>query len=383
MTKRLLAVIISLICLIGVFASSLNVCAATIIPRATEESGTTERTTEDSEDNYVDLKPTTKPSTSPSTTKKPTTTERTTAEETKEETTRKQTPTKKPVNNNNDDDETPATTRRDNAKVTEETTSTTASSETFVEETLPGGSFYVYVEKNNGEPRLKRVMSAKGIVPQPTDPVRVGYIFKGWYADPEFKRAWNFYSDEADIGTVIYARWEPDAGNQEYKITVKSVEGGKLQVNPSSASEGEYVVISVMPDDGKRLVVGSVTVNGVPTDVLSFLMPDENVVIEAKFEDTPETVVDEEENNILPFIIAGVVLAAAIIAVIIITSILRRRNEISEEDIDENGTIIDNDDGDWIDETLVVEDGFKEGERVVGNFTPEDESEDFFAENEE
>ncbi len=383
MTKKILAVIISLICLIGVFGSSLSVCAATVMPRTTEESGTTERSTSEFEDDYVDLKPTTKPSTVPSTTKKTTTTEKTTVEKTTEETTKKQTTTKKTTTVNSGANNNSTTTRRENVTVTEETTSTTAPSETIAEETLPGGSFYVYVEKNNGDQRLKRVMTEKGIVPQPDDPVRVGYIFKGWYADPEFKKAWNFYSDEADIGTVIYAKWEPDEGNKEYKITVKSTDGGKLQVNPSSASEGEYVVITVMPDDGKRLVVGSVTVNGVSTDVLSFLMPDENVTIDAQFEDVPETTAVEDNDSLLPFIIGGVVLAAAVIVAIIIATVVRRRNEISEDDIDENGTIIDNDDGEWIDESLVVEDGFKEGERVIGNFSPEDEEDEFPSENDE
>ena len=42
--------------------------------------------------------------------------------------------------------------------------------------------------------------------------------------------------------------------------------------------------------------------------------------------------------------------------------------------IDENGTIIDTEnDMSWVDESIVVEDGFKNGEKVVGNFIPEDD----------
>ena len=43
-------------------------------------------------------------------------------------------------------------------------------------------------------------------VPVPADPVRTGYWFGGWYADPELKTPWDF-SRPHDGPVTIYARW--------------------------------------------------------------------------------------------------------------------------------------------------------------------------------
>ncbi len=366
MIKKILAIIISCVCIMSVLGSA-SVSATEIQPRETEESGTTEKETTEKGNDYNNLKPvTTKATTEEATTKKPTT------EEERDEPTKRPTTTKRPGKPNNNTTTTQrrtTTTERD-----EEESSSEVTVAATLEETLPNGQFYVYVEKNNGEPRLKRVMDRKSIVPQPSDPIRPGYLFQGWYADPEFKKQWNFYTDEADIGTVIYAKWAADEGNKEYKITIDTIKGGKIEVNPSAASEGEYVIINVLPDEGKRLVVGSVMVDGAPTDVLSFLMPAKNVVISAQFEDIPEEETEDEEKSIAPLIVAVVIVAVVLVAFIVVV-VSRRRDEIDEDDIDENGTIIDDDDDDdWYDETITVEDGFKEGEKVVGNFVPDDDA---------
>ena len=51
-----------------------------------------------------------------------------------------------------------------------------------------------------------------------------------------------------------------------------------------------------------------------------------------------------------------------------------RKDDFNDDEIDENGTIIDDDDNSWVDETIVVEDGFKDGEKVIGEFVSEDET---------
>ena len=91
----------------------------------------------------------------------------------------------------------------------------------------------------------------------------------------------------------------------------------------------------------------------------------------------------EDEKSPLPFIIGAVIILAVAGAVTFI--LLRRRDDFSEDEIDENGTIIDTEnDMSWVDESIVVEDGFKNGEKVVGNFIPEkDFTFDFDEEDEE
>ena len=151
------------------------------------------------------------------------------------------------------------------------------------EEILSDGQFFVYLERNNGERRLKTILDKPGLVPQPHEPNRDGYVFKGWYQDSNFIIPWNFETDIADTGTVIYAKWE----SQDYpafNIKVRDTQGGRIEVNPNRAKEGEVIIIRVYPDEGKRLVSGSVTINGLPYDVLSFVMPGEDVVVSASFE---------------------------------------------------------------------------------------------------
>ena len=350
MTNKIFKLLITVVCVLCVFCSTATVFAETTdFEQGDFNEETTEATgkvTTTRDNGFVpgDMKPTRAPITERETTKRPTKTTTTTRKNTVDQ---------------------------DEDKTTRPKTTATEVVATTEDDGLPEGSFYVYVEKNNGEQRLRRVMTGEGIVPEPSIPVRPGYVFVGWYADPEFKTQWNFLTSVAKEGTVIYAKWAVDSSLTEYKIKVNKTVGGKVYANPDTAVADEQVVITVIPDEGKRLVAGSLTVNGVPTDVLSFIMPKGNVVINAQFEDIPEVDEEQDDKSTMPFIIGGIVL---LVAVIIVVAIIKRRQmmyEFSDDEIDENGTIIDNDDGDWYDESISVEDGFKNGEKVIGNFEPD------------
>ncbi len=262
------------------------------------------------------------------------------------------------------------------AETKEETSETVTATTDPDEAMLKEGQFFVYLERNNGERRLKTILDKPGIVNQPNEPMREGYIFKGWYADPEFKTPWDFNKSIAKKGTVIYAKWEADANTVAYKIMVEKVPGGVIEVNPDTASMGEAVIITVKPDEGKRLVAGSITINGKQSDVLSFIMPKGEVVVGASFEDIPE-VIEEEKTNPLIFIGIGAALLVIILIVVIIIIKIKTRPAVVE--YDENGAIIldDDDDDSWIDESIVVEDGFANGKivRESGDFEDNYETE--------
>lgn len=308
----------------------------------TPESTTEEKKTTESSGGSVTVA-------TPSTTRK--------SSKTEVSTTRKQNNT---TNNNRDDDE-------------DESREVVSFSE---EETLPDGQFYIYAEKNNGTERLKMILDEPSLIAEPSTPVREGFVFDGWYKDPEFKEPWMFYTDLAQEGTVIYAKWVADPNAVVYKVTVKQTPGGTIEVNPSVASVGEPIVITVNAESGMRLVSGSITVNGEKTDFLSFSMPAKDVVVSGSFEAVPDSEVDTEKPSVLPFIIGAIVLLVAVVVAIVVL-VIRRRNMFSEDEIDENGTVIDDDDDDksWVDESIVVEDGFKNGEKVIGNFVPESDYE--------
>lgn len=284
------------------------------------------------------------------------------------------TTTRKPNNNNSQG------TAQKTTKPAEKTTA--GEMVTFADD-LPEGHFYVYAEKNNGTERLKLVLDKPALIGEPSLPVRDGFIFEGWYADPQFKVRWDFYADLADVGTIIYAKWVPDPNAVVHSVSIEQAEGGVISVNPGSAKSGETVRITIKPDEGMRLVSGSVTVNGKRIDVLNFKMPNENVVVSAAFEVMPEVVEeDEDDKTVLPFVIGGIVLVIAVVLVVVIIS--RRRDDFSEDEIDENGTIIEDDsDKSWVDESIVVSDGFVDGEKVIGTFEFEEDDDDAFSTDEE
>ncbi len=309
----------------------------------------------------------------------------TSSEETEEATTKAPDTTRKPVNTNATTTRRPnngntTTTRRpnNNQGTAPKTTKPAVNNETLEQATfaadLPDGHFYVFAEKNNGTDPLKLVLDKPSLIGEPGLPVRKGFIFDGWYADPKFEKRWDFYTDLADEGTIIYAKWIPDPNAVVNSITVEQSEGGFISVNPDSASTGELVRITVKPDKGMRLVSGSLTVNGKRIDVSNFTMPNCEVVVRGSFEVMPEIVeVEEEGSTLIPFIIGGIILLIAIIIVVVIIA-LRRRDSFSEDEIDENGTIIEDDsDKSWVDESIVVSDGFVGGERFIGNYVPEED----------
>ncbi len=262
------------------------------------------------------------------------------------------------VNNTVDDKRKPTTQRDDDD-----------SSSTEVETTE--GPFEVQLELNNGQPRKRYKLEEPGLVPQPNVPERKGYVFDGWYADAKFKTPWNFLTSIADENTVIYAKWIADGSTVVYHITVLDVEGGTVQVNPSVASAGEPVTITITPDEGKRVVTGSIKINNKSTDVHCFIMPAEDVVISVEFENVPETKEDDDKISVVPFLIGGAVVILAILVAAVIINKIKSRPAVVE--YDENGAIIldDDDDDGWIDDSIVIEEGFSNGKIVKENVEPD------------
>lgn len=251
----------------------------------------------------------------------------------------------------------------------DETTTTTQPEET-TEEPLPDGSYYVYLERNNGERRLKLVMTGTGYVTVPDIPYRQGFTFVGWYSDPDFEKPWDFFKDKASETMTFYAKWEKNPETVIYKITVDKIKNGKIEVNPSEASEGEVVFINITPDEGKRLVAGSLKINGKSTDFFTFTMPAGEVKVSALFENIPKEELNGDDKNAAPYIIIAVILVLIIVSAVII--IIKKKNDFVPEYDPDNPDIDDDGEDVWIDETIVVEDAFQNGIKVKKDeFIPE------------
>ncbi len=240
------------------------------------------------------------------------------------------------------------------------------------ETTQEDDSFKVYLELNGGKIEgipleqgktyLTTDMPAPGLVPIPaTVPTKAGYLFDGWYSDEEFTKIWNPTSSFAFEEMTIYAKWIRDPAAILYNITVVAGKGGKITVRPQKAAVGETVLIMIQPGEGMRLKKGSLLINGEPSDILSFEMPAGDVVVEAEFEVTPVEAKKEDHSTV----IVACVAAAIIIAIVVFFIINKRRNAIIVPEFDEDGAIIIEDNEEvWIDESIVVESGFREGKKA-------------------
>ncbi len=135
----------------------------------------------------------------------------------------------------------------------------------------------------------------------PAPPTRNGYIFGGWYTEPECTNQFNF-ATPITATITLYAKWTqnvpPSGGGSytppQYPVTDtnqgKQV-GGQTKLSKKNAASGDTIIITVTPDKGyengvpvvldsnKKLV--AVTDNGDGT--FSFKMPSGGVIIDTKF----------------------------------------------------------------------------------------------------
>lgn len=112
---------------------------------------------------------------------------------------------------------------------------------------------------------------------------------------------------------TITAKKITDA-DRNYKISVSNINGGTVTATPSPAAAGEEVKLTVTPNDGKKLVAGSLSyclqsagAKSVPIDEssLTFIMPAGDININAQFEDDANAPL-KNPPQITAFVVNGV-----------------------------------------------------------------------------
>ena len=102
--------------------------------------------------------------------------------------------------------------------------------------------------------------------------------------------------------------------DRNYKIAVSNINGGTVTATPNPAAAGEEVKLTVTPNDGKKLVAGSLSyclqsagAKSVPIDEssLMFIMPAGDININAQFEDDASAPI-KNPPQITAFMINGV-----------------------------------------------------------------------------
>ena len=197
--------------------------------------------------------------------------------------------------------------------------------------------FKIKLELNNDEDALEAEVDKEGLVAVPDAPKKEGFKFAGWYSDAELTERWDFLTSKADEDTVLYAKWEVLPDDSLYSISVSTNLGGVVKVSPNEAKVGEIVTITVEPDEGCRLVEGSLSINGKFIDEYSFEMPASDVIVDAQFENVEDVAANKDNEMLKENIgkIITVVAIAIVVVAVVVWLIVNRYRFLPEDEEDE------------------------------------------------
>lgn len=65
----------------------------------------------------------------------------------------------------------------------------------------------VTFESNGGSAVAAQTLQSGDKIVEPIHPTKDGFVFGGWYKDPNLTRAWNFATDTVSDDTTLYAKW--------------------------------------------------------------------------------------------------------------------------------------------------------------------------------
>ncbi|MEY9974480.1 putative repeat protein (TIGR02543 family) [Lysinibacillus sp. RC46] len=118
-------------------------------------------------------------------------------------------------------------------------------------------SHYAVTFDSNGGSEVPSIMVAYNeTMEAPSNPVKEGYAFEGWYKDKELTQLWDFDQDVVKKDITLYAKWEKteytvtfdsDGGS---KVPSQSVEPGGLVKVPSTPLKEGYTFAGWYKDKG-------------------------------------------------------------------------------------------------------------------------------------
>lgn len=138
------------------------------------------------------------------------------------------------------------------------------------------GDITVTFETNGGSAVEAQTIAPNSYATEPAAPTRAYYTFGGWYADSEFRTAFNF-SSALKQSTTVYAKWtvNPEMADTEITIpdeTSGTYRNGTIIANPKSLLPGETTILTIIAPDGYDL-------NGNPTIKYTSVTTGEEVTI--------------------------------------------------------------------------------------------------------
>jgi uncharacterized repeat protein (TIGR02543 family) len=102
----------------------------------------------------------------------------------------------------------------------------------------------VSYDSNGGTPVDSQILLSGDPVSEPPDPTLPGYIFAGWYVDPELTILWDFI-DPVTSDMTLYAKWEQELPGT---FTVNFDSNGGTPVPPQDVNAGNALIPPVEPN---------------------------------------------------------------------------------------------------------------------------------------
>ncbi|MDE6364017.1 MAG: InlB B-repeat-containing protein, partial [Lachnospiraceae bacterium] len=81
----------------------------------------------------------------------------------------------------------------------------------------------------------------------PDAPTAEGYVFEGWYKEPECKTVWDFAAELVSADATLYAKWTEEAVAEAAYVVTFDMQGVGTQLEPVSVVKGELLTAPAEP----------------------------------------------------------------------------------------------------------------------------------------
>lgn len=99
---------------------------------------------------------------------------------------------------------------------------------------------------NGGSSITGGLVTVGDVITQPTDPSRVGYLFRGWYSDATFNDLFSFSTVMPNMDLTLYAKWDLETYTLTYDYA------GGTGSNPSSYTVLDTIAFGTPTKEGYR-----------------------------------------------------------------------------------------------------------------------------------
>ena len=114
----------------------------------------------------------------------------------------------------------------------------------------PTSVYLVLFESNGGSPVPSQNVIENGFVVEPTNPVRTGHTFDGWYLNEDFSGSSYVFNTPVNDNITLYAKWnENDPNPPSYYTIIFNTQGGFPSIDSQQIIDGGKVE---KPDDPNK-----------------------------------------------------------------------------------------------------------------------------------